>query len=300
MCVVRLWHCYCWSSTTKSRSVDEDAPLRVCLWWLCDSCWMEASAESQKWAGKHQPCPLSNPTTPCSPLPTCRLHHNCCRTQKSALLKFVSRTSRGSSVLKWTGVEKFTIWCRQVYFCSHDEDLPEYLSSRFLSLLRVKLALPHKFHSGPQGNYHNKSFCAHSLVWATAMVGIPDFPLFYVIYPSRLLQTRGLHPPLSLLASTPQPTKGETEEESRAEGAYFQSLTVNKQGYSCCLLLPHRRFLFWRGEVFMNFPFCRALNLNITHTCEPMSQVGDESHWAMTLSFIIDTFGTVFFFLVET
>lgn len=49
--------------------------------------------------------------------------------------------------------------------------------------------------------------------------------------PSRLFfQTRGLHPPSTLLASTPQGQKAYT---------VLQSHTVNKHGCSCCLLLPH-------------------------------------------------------------
>lgn len=61
---------------------------------------------------------------------------------------------------------------------------------------------------------------------------------------------------LFYLLSTPSPqfTTGETETGSRAEGTYFQNLTVNKWGYSCCLFLPYKRFLFWCRESFMNFP----------------------------------------------
>ena len=70
---------------------------------------------------------------------------------------------------------------------------------------------------------------------------------------------------------------------------------------TCCLPLPHRRFLFWCWEVFYELPLNGALNSNFTHTCAPMSQIFDESHLAMTLVYrwhIRDRF--FFFFLVAS
>lgn len=69
------------------------------------------------------------------------------------------------SELWGTELGQITIRGRQVYFCSLNEDLPEYPSSFFLSLsVCVKLGLPHKFHQGPHVNYHYKSLCALGLV----------------------------------------------------------------------------------------------------------------------------------------
>lgn len=186
-----------------------------------------------------------------------------------------------SSFLKLTELGQISICGRQAFFCSVNEDLAEYLSSLFLSLLCVKLGVP-SFTEGPHGNYHNKGLCAHSLLWeGQPWQEFQTFLSFSSFYPSRLFQTWGLHPPSTLLASTPQPTRGETEKESRAESTHSQSLTVNKQGCSCCL--PHRRFLFCCWEVFYELFLGRALNPNITHTCAPMTQIGDESHSAVTL-----------------
>lgn len=106
---IRPCHCYYSSSTAESRSMDSRMLhcVFLCLWWLCDSYWMEASSERQMKAGKHQPCPLSKPATPCYPPPTCLLHQDHRRTEKKCsllqktLLKFVWRTSWMRSVLKW-------------------------------------------------------------------------------------------------------------------------------------------------------------------------------------------------------
>ncbi len=158
-----------------------------------------------------------------------------------------------SSVLKVAELGQISICGRQAYFCSLNEDLPEYLSSFFLSLLGVKLGLPHKFRWGAQGNYHHKSLCAHSFVWeGQPWQEFQTFLSFSSFCPSSPFQTRGLHPPSNPVSL--HSTRPPEETQSRAESAYFQSPTVNKQGCSCCLLLPHRRFLFCCGEVFMNFP----------------------------------------------
>lgn len=89
---------------------------------------------------------------------------------------------------------------------------------------------------------------------------------------------------LFYLLSTPvhSPPQEKQKKGSRAEGTYFQNLTVNKWGYSCCLFLPYKRFLFWCRE-FYELPLSLALNHNILQICESMSQFGDESPLTITL-----------------
>lgn len=89
-----------------------------------------------------------------------------------------------------------------------------------------------------------------------------------------------------------QPTRGETENESGVEGAYFQRLTVNK--HVVCRYLTEG-FCSGVGRFLMNFPSTGpSTPTSPTHVHLWVKSV--MNHTLLWLAFISDTFGTVFFF----
>lgn len=153
------------------------------------------------------------------------------------------------------------------------------------------------FTQGPKGITITKVcvHCAHSFVWERQpRQEFQTFLSFSSFYPSRLFQTWGLHPPTTLLASTLQPTGGEPEKGSGAENRKPDC----KQTWLLMLSAVTSQkvsVLLWRR--FYELPLSRALNPSITHTCESMSQIGDESQVALTLIYQWHIWGS---FLLET
>lgn len=225
--------------------------------------WMPAP--SGRWKLTHQPCPLSTPATPCYPPPTCWLdldHHRREKCKKPSWRLF----RRLKGVLSRVRLPSFCYSC--VWIWTHLTSFTE--GPREITITKVGLHTA-LCNGDSHGRKSRLSF------------------LFLSFYPSRLFWTWGFHPQSTLLASTVQPTRGETERGSRAEGTYLPDCKQAAHVVWCYLIegfCSGVRFFFKTSPSLAPQP---QHHPNI-QTCERMSQIIMTHHppWLFYQSHIWD------------
>lgn len=102
-----------------------------------------------------------------------------------------------------------------------------------------------------------------------------------------------LHP--TLLASTPHAHQRRHRKRERGRKRILRKPDCKQTGLLMLSAVTSQKVsvLLWRS--FYELPLGRALNPNITHTCEPMSQIGDESRSTMTLVYQWHIWDSFFF-----